>query len=116
VHRAEYRGDPPLIDRFSQGAAGTRRGPQPWRWLVIDHDALADALTHGRLAAAVLDVFDAEPLPQDHPLWRTPNVFVTSHTAALSIPADIAPLFVDNYRRLVRGEPLKYRVDFDLEY
>jgi phosphoglycerate dehydrogenase-like enzyme len=45
-----------------------------------------------------------------------PNVFVTSHTAALSLPADIAPLFIDNYRRLVSGQPLKYRVDFNLEY
>jgi len=88
----------------------------PGRGSVIDQEALADALAGGRLAAAVLDVFDAEPLPPDHRLWRTPNVFVTSHTAALSVPADIAPLFIDNYRRLVSGEPLKYRVDFDLEY
>jgi phosphoglycerate dehydrogenase-like enzyme len=88
----------------------------PGRGSVIDHDALADALSAGRLAAAILDVFDAEPLPPEHPLWRIPNVLVTSHTAALSIPADIAPLFIDNYRRLVRGETLKYRVDFNLEY
>jgi len=88
----------------------------PGRGSIIDHDALAAALSAGRLAAAVLDVFDTEPLPPEHPLWRTPNVFVTAHTAALSIPADIAPLFIDNYRRLVSGEPLKYRVDFDLEY
>jgi phosphoglycerate dehydrogenase-like enzyme len=106
-----------LIDRDFLAALPARAVVlNPGRGSVIDHDALADALTHGRLAAAVLDVFETEPLPQDHPLWRTPNVFVTSHTAALSIPADIAPLFVDNYRRLVRGEPLKYRVDFDLEY
>jgi phosphoglycerate dehydrogenase-like enzyme len=111
--------------------AGTRRliGPDflaalpatavvinPGRGSVVDHDALAAALSAGRLAAAILDVFDTEPLPPEHALWRTPNVFITSHTAALSIPADIAPLFIDNYRRLVRGEPLKYRVDFDLEY
>jgi phosphoglycerate dehydrogenase-like enzyme len=88
----------------------------PGRGSVIDHDALRDALSQGRLAAAVLDVFETEPLPPDDPLWRMPNVFVTSHTAALSLPADIAPLFIDNYRRLVTGQPLKYRVDFNLEY
>lgn len=106
-----------LIDREFLAALPPRAVViNPGRGSIIDHDALADALTHGRLAAAVLDVFETEPLPPDHPLWRTPNVFVTSHTAALSIPADIAPLFVDNYRRLVRGEALKYRVDFELEY
>jgi len=106
-----------LIDRdFLAALPATAVILNPGRGSVIDHDALADALSAGRLAAAILDVFDAEPLPPEHPLWRTPNVLVTSHTAALSIPADIAPLFIDNYRRLVRGEPLKYRVDFNLEY
>jgi phosphoglycerate dehydrogenase-like enzyme len=106
-----------LIDReFLAALPPTAVVVNPGRGSVIDHDALASALTEGRLAAAILDVFDAEPLPQEHVLWRTPNVFVTSHTAALSIPSDIAPLFIDNYRRLVSREPLKYRVDFDLEY
>jgi len=106
-----------LIDRdFLAALPPTAVVVNPGRGSVIDHDALASALTEGRLAAAILDVFDVEPLPAEHVLWRTPNVFVTSHTAALSIPADIAPLFIDNYRRLVSGEPLKYRVDFDLEY
>jgi phosphoglycerate dehydrogenase-like enzyme len=106
-----------LIDRdFLAALPPTAVVVNPGRGSLIDHDALASALTEGRLAAAVLDVFDVEPLPAEHVLWRTPNVFVTSHTAALSIPADIAPLFIDNYRRLVSGEPLKYRVDFELEY
>ena len=53
---------------------------------MIDHDALADALPHGRLAAAILDVFDTEPLPRTTPCGARRNVFVTSHTAALSVP------------------------------
>jgi phosphoglycerate dehydrogenase-like enzyme len=88
----------------------------PGRGSVVDEDALADALSGGRLAAAVLDVFQTEPLPPDDRLWRTPNVTITSHTAALSAPPDIAPLFIDNYRRLVAGEPLLHCVDFNLEY
>jgi len=72
--------------------------------------------THDRLAGAVLDVFETEPLPSDHVFWRLPNVRITSHTAALSAPPDIAPIFVDNYRRLLRGEPLQYRVDFERGY
>jgi phosphoglycerate dehydrogenase-like enzyme len=88
----------------------------PGRGGVVDEPALATALAEGRLAAAVLDVFQEEPLPRDHVFWRTPNLLITSHTAALSVPADIAPVFIDNYRRLLRGEPLQYRVSFELGY
>jgi phosphoglycerate dehydrogenase-like enzyme len=88
----------------------------PGRGSVVDEDALADALRSGRLAGAVLDVFEREPLPADHVFWRTPNVVITSHTAALSFPPDIAPLFIDNYQRFSAGEPLRYRVNFDEEY
>ncbi len=88
----------------------------PGRGSLVDEAALLDALRAGRLAAAVLDVFEREPLPSEHPFWRMPNVRVTSHTAALSAPEDIAALFLDNYRRFARGEPLKYRVDFELGY
>jgi len=88
----------------------------PGRGGVVNEPALAAALQEGRLAAAVLDVFQQEPLPADHVFWRTPNLLITAHTAALSIPEDIAPVFIDNYRRLLRGEPLLHRVDFEQEY
>lgn len=88
----------------------------PGRGSVVDEAALADALSAGRLAAAVLDVFEHEPLPPDHVFWRTPNVLITSHTAALSAPKDIAPVFVENYRRWIAGEPLRHRVDFERGY
>jgi len=88
----------------------------PGRGSTVDEPALAAALVEGRLAGAVLDVFEHEPLPADHVFWRTPNVVITSHTAALSVPVDIAPVFVDNYRRFAAGQPLRYRVDFEQEY
>src|SRR5438128_2506793 len=88
----------------------------PGRGASVDEAALADALQHGRLAGAVLDVFEQEPLPPEHVFWRTPNVLITSHTAALSAPADIAPVFIENYQRLVRGEPLQHVVDFERGY
>jgi phosphoglycerate dehydrogenase-like enzyme len=88
----------------------------PGRGSVVDEAALARALSSGRLAAAVLDVFQIEPLAADHVLWRTPNVLITAHTAALSAPADIAPLFVTNYRRFVTGRTLMYCVDVELGY
>jgi phosphoglycerate dehydrogenase-like enzyme len=88
----------------------------PGRGSVVQESALAAALREGRLAGAVLDVFEQEPLPPDHVFWSTPNLLITSHTAALSFPEDIAPVFIENYRRLVRGEPLQYQVDFEQGY
>ena len=53
------------------------RGP------TVHLDALADVLQQGRLrlAGAALDVFDPQPLPADHPLWRRPDVLITPHAA-----------------------------------
>ncbi len=92
-------------------------------WLVnvgrgstVDEAALVKALRNGSLGGAVLDVFDEEPLPVDHPLWSTPNTFITSHTAARNYLPDIAALFIENYKRLIRGRHLLYLVDFDQGY
>lgn len=82
----------------------------------VDEAALAEALQAGRIAGAVLDVFQEEPLPSGHILWRTPNILITSHTAAPSIPEDIARIFLDNYRLLLQGEALRYQVDFERGY
>ena len=47
---------------------------------LVDQDLL-DALDSGHLSGASLDVFNTEPLPEDHPYWPHPNVVVTPHTA-----------------------------------
>jgi phosphoglycerate dehydrogenase-like enzyme len=83
---------------------------------VIDDDALIDALKNKRLTGAALDVFDEEPIPQDSPLWDTPNLSITAHVAAVSYPSIIVPIFIDNYRRYVEKQPLKYVVDFNAGY
>jgi phosphoglycerate dehydrogenase-like enzyme len=88
----------------------------PGRGSTVDESALVEALRTKRIAGAVLDVFDREPLAADHVLWTLPNVLITSHTAALSMPEDIAPVFIDNYRRLIAGAPLRYVVSFDEGY
>ncbi len=83
------------------------RGP------VIDQDALVSALQNGRIAAAGLDVFEDEPLPDDSPLWAMNNVIVTPHVAGLTPHyADRAlSIFLDNLARYRRGEPLRHAVD-----
>lgn len=106
-----------VIDREFLAALPSRAViVNPGRGTTIDEAALAESLRAGRLSGAVLDVFQQEPLPPEHVLWRTPNVVITAHTAALSVPRDIAPIFIDNYRRLLAREPLRYQVDFERGY
>ncbi|SDP51383.1 D-2-hydroxyacid dehydrogenase [Desulforhopalus singaporensis] len=82
----------------------------------IDEASLVEALETGEIAGAVLDVFCSEPLARSHPLWKTPNTFITSHTAAKSLPEDVAPVFIANYRRLIDGRTLLGIVDPDRGY
>ena len=82
----------------------------------VDEAALVKALQEGRLAAAVLDVFDKEPVPADHPFWTTPNLYMTFHTSAITYPPDMAKLFAENYRLYMEGKPLKHQVDFERGY
>ncbi len=86
------------------------------RGSAVDESALAEALDTGKIALAVLDVFEQEPLPKDHFFWRTKNLWMTFHTSAPSIPEDITRLFVENYDLFLRGKPLKYQVDFERGY
>jgi len=111
----------PATDRLLDKAAFAALPPQAYfinvgRSNVVDDAALVEALQTGRLAGAALDVFDEEPLPADSPLWDTPNLSITPHVAAVSHAHLIVPIFLDNYARYTRGEPLKYLVDFDAGY
>lgn len=51
------------------------------RGRIVDEAALRELLTDGRLAGAVLDVFETEPLSESDPLWDMPNVIVTPHNS-----------------------------------
>jgi glyoxylate/hydroxypyruvate reductase A len=81
------------------------RGP-----LVVERDLLV-ALRDGTLAGAVLDVFEQEPLPPDHPFWGLENVIVTPHMSGPDDNALVANQFLENYRRLKAGQPLLGLVD-----
>lgn len=82
----------------------------------VDESALVEALEQERIAGAVLDVTEQEPLPEDHPLWTTRNLLLTFHTSAISYPEDIVRLFSKNYRLYIEGKPLRYQVDFERGY
>jgi phosphoglycerate dehydrogenase-like enzyme len=84
------------------------------RGALIDEAALIERLRDGRLRGAVLDVFLEEPLASDSPLWQLRNVLVTPHVSPVS-PGRFwvreLDLFLDNWQRFVRGEPLRNVVD-----
>jgi phosphoglycerate dehydrogenase-like enzyme len=88
------------------------RGP------VIDDAAMVRALTSGRIKGAALDVFDNEPLPAGHPLYKLPNVLLSPHCA------DHTPdwleramrFFLRNFERFRRGDALLNVIDKKLGY
>jgi len=82
---------------------------------VVEADLLA-ALDGGHIEAAALDVFAAEPLPGDNPLWDHPKVLVTPHVASLSVPTSAAAEIAENIRRVRRGEPPRDLVERDAGY
>lgn len=73
-----------------------------------DEEALIKALQAGRLAGAVLDVTEEEPLPPDSPLWKMDNVILTQHTGGgkASELTGIAQQFLDNLQHFLNNEPL----------
>ena len=82
------------------------------RGSTLDQNALMRELRGGRIAAAYLDVTEPEPLPPDHPLWETPNCFITPHTGGGHVTEKQRQVdhFLDNLRRFEKGEALHNRV------
>jgi phosphoglycerate dehydrogenase-like enzyme len=81
-------------------------------------DDLVKALNEGRLAGAGLDVVEPEPVPADHPIWRTPNVIITPHISSRSDAPNNDRWLVatENLRRYVAGEKMISVVDLKREY
>jgi glyoxylate reductase len=86
------------------------RGP------IVDTDALTEALTARRIAAAALDVTDPEPLPRDHPLLRLDNVIITPHlgSATEQTRRRMAEVSVENLMAGLSGRPLQFQVSPDV--
>ncbi|EMF5054524.1 MULTISPECIES: glyoxylate/hydroxypyruvate reductase GhrA [Serratia] len=82
---------------------------------LVEADLLA-ALEQGQLAAATLDVFAREPLPQDHPFWRHPRVTITPHIAAITLPQQAMDQIAANIRALEAGHAPAGVVDRERGY
>ena len=89
------------------------------RGMTAKLDDLVDALQKHEIAGAGLDVFEIEPLPEDHALWKCENVIITPHVAvadAVNISERRYELLLDNARRFVANEPLRNVVSKALRY
>jgi phosphoglycerate dehydrogenase-like enzyme len=82
------------------------------RGTTADQSALRDALRSGRIGAAWLDVTEPEPLPNDHPLRKEPNCFITPHIAGghAGEAKTLVRHFLQNFERFLRGDPLLDRI------
>lgn len=89
------------------------------RGAIVDTDALVRTLSENRIAGAVMDVTDPEPLPVGHPLWNFENVIITPHVGGqcASRIDDMTRMFCENLRRWRVGEPLvNYLTDKSLGF
>jgi phosphoglycerate dehydrogenase-like enzyme len=75
---------------------------------LTDEGALVERLNQGLLAGAALDVFETEPLPDDHPLRSTPNVILTAHIAGATQKAITTSVVMclENVRKFFEGRPI----------
>ncbi|MCX7931863.1 MAG: NAD(P)-binding domain-containing protein, partial [Rhodovarius sp.] len=89
----------PLLSALPRGAmlVNAARG-----WHQKIEDILA-ALDEGQLSGAVLDVFEPEPLPPDHPAWSHPRLTVTPHVASLPSRAERARFVAEQIALLEAG-------------
>lgn len=92
------------------------------RGSLIDTDALIRALEERRIAGAILDVLEKEPLAADSPLWKMPNVLITPHISGRGFGHDPATerkiwdICLENLRRYLSGEDIINEIDFARGY
>lgn len=101
----------PRLRRLKPGAhvVNAARGP------LLPEAALLAAL-EDHLGGAALDVFDVEPLPEDHPYWRHSKILVTPHIASKTRSATGAESILQQIERHVAGADLEHVVDKSLGY
>ena len=92
------------------------------RGSLIDTPSLTRALEEKRIAGAILDVLENEPLAADSPLWSMPNVLITPHISGRGFGHDpetekkVWDICLENLRRYIAGEDIINEVDMNLGY
>ncbi|NXT05748.1 GRHPR reductase, partial [Prunella fulvescens] len=82
------------------------------RGAVVNQQDLYEALAHGHIAAAGLDVTTPEPLPTDHPLLSLQNCVILPHigSATYATRSTMAVLAARNLLAGLRGEPMPHEL------
>jgi phosphoglycerate dehydrogenase-like enzyme len=108
----------PLTENLLNAKRIAKMKPGAWlinfaRGAIIVDDDLIAAVKAKTIAGAVLDVFRTEPLPSEHPFWKTPGIWVLPHIGGYHPDRDswVAELLSDNIRRHLDGQPLREVVD-----
>lgn len=88
------------------------------RGAVVDEQALIQILEKNGIHGAALDVFETEPLPSEHPLWKLDNVLISPHSGDHTSDAHDRAMvfFLENLRRFRQGESLENVVDKEERY
>ena len=104
------------IESIKEGAVLLNVG----RGVIVDTEALCDALESGHLGGAGLDVTDPEPLPENHRLWNFHNAVITPHISGFyHLPETlerIVRISAENLEAYRSGKPLRNQVDFSTGY
>jgi phosphoglycerate dehydrogenase-like enzyme len=108
----------PDTDNFMNAERLAMMKPTAWllnfgRGHLIKDDDLVAAVKAKKIAGAMLDVFRQEPLPAEHPFWKTDGIIVLPHIGGPHPQRDrfVAKLFVENLGRFLDDQPLTQLVD-----
>lgn len=82
---------------------------------LVDAD-LIQALESKKIAAAALDVFTVEPLPQDHPFWMHPQITMTPHIASITRINVAVQNILQHISDFENGIPFQNTVNKQKEY
>lgn len=84
----------------------------------VEENALVTCLEQGKIAGAMLDVFNNEPLDQNNPIWDAPNIVISPHTSSYyaEYEEDMANQFLGDFARFQDHKPLQNVVDKDLDF
>ena len=79
---------------------------------LVDTEALIDALKNNRIGGAGIDVYEEEPLPEDHPYRTLPNVTLTPHAAGTTVDAfgNSVRIVLEEFTDIAQGKPARNRI------
>ena len=95
-----------ILRQFKPGSVFINVG----RGSVINEEGLLQVFSEGILGGATLDVFQQEPLSNEHPFCSHPKIVITPHVSGWNVKDAIETIPL-NYYRLIKNEPLLFEID-----